>query len=199
MQKDPKFRYASAQQTADVLDAWLTKYKALVPSHVGGGSSVSLGDEKEPRDGSGSSSSPSAFDTVSNQGGDTKSGSSITNLSTSDSGVLVKVSKTPTIADSSSQIDLQIESNLRTKPHSTARKNQLSQTATANAAKRPVEARALTPLPDATSHKVLWLVGLVIMFVFAVLLGVFIARFTEKTPEPSIEPQTSVAKPSFLG
>ncbi len=110
IQKDPKFRYASAQQAAEVLENWLAAYRAAKPVRVGAdGSSLSLGDERDLPDAGSGSSARIAFDTVSNRGGDTKSGSSLTNLSTSDSGVIVKMKGASNPSDTSSQIDLQAE------------------------------------------------------------------------------------------
>ncbi len=181
MQKEPKFRYASAQQTAEVLEAWLAKYLATMPVKVGGGSSVTLGDEAE-REANDSQLSASSIDTVSNRGGDTQSGSSITNLSTSDSGVLVRVAKKASASDTSSQIDLQAEMARRSRIGGSSTHGGLSSAGLgANATRSTVAAHpapAASPLPKATVPKVIWIIGLLIMFVLAVLLGVFIARVT---------------------
>ncbi len=41
LQKDPKFRYISAAQTAEVLEAWLVKYSAQPAlQRAGGGGAV---------------------------------------------------------------------------------------------------------------------------------------------------------------
>jgi eukaryotic-like serine/threonine-protein kinase len=92
LQKDPKYRYASALQTAEALEAWLAKYKVAVAAGASN-SEVSLGDEVDGKSPSRSSDVVGAHvDTVSNRGGDTmagKSGSVV--LSTSDSGVLVRL------------------------------------------------------------------------------------------------------------
>ena len=118
LQKDPKYRYASATQTAEALDAWMAKNRVLaIPS---GNSSLRLGDESElGTSHSGLRMGSAMNDTLSNRGSDTMSGRSgsnvsgsssgsiITNLSASDSGVLVRLSNS---AISSSQIDLQAES-----------------------------------------------------------------------------------------
>ena len=112
LQKDPKFRYASAAQTAEVLENWLAKYRVHAPVGASSGdSSLSLGEESSARIRDGSSLCASV-DTVSNRGSDTlagKSGSIITNLSTSDSGVLVRIAKRASASDTSSQIDLESE------------------------------------------------------------------------------------------
>lgn len=181
LQKDPKFRYPTAAKTAAVLQAWLAKYRVAKPVGVGvGGSSLNLGDETEiskagSKTGSGSAAS---IDTVSNRGSDTlagKSGSSVTNLSTSDSGVLVRVNKQASASDTSSTINLESEIARRSQQ---ARNNP-------NIGKQDVPSEATGSLPDATSSRALWIIGLAVMFVLAVLLGVFIARLTEKGPEPT--------------
>ena len=111
MQKDPKFRYATAEQTAEVLEAWLAKRQ--VPKAVGvggGGSSLTLGDERDGLSKTGLSAA--SIDTVSNRGSDTldgKAGSSVTNLSTSDSGVLVRIRAGEGDSQIGSTIDLEAE------------------------------------------------------------------------------------------
>ena len=55
LQKDPKFRYPTAAATAEVLEAWLAKYKAqrvLQVAKGGSESSLNLGDETDPSTGS---------------------------------------------------------------------------------------------------------------------------------------------------
>jgi eukaryotic-like serine/threonine-protein kinase len=181
LQKDPKFRYASAQQTADVLEAWRAKYREQFPAGASG-SSLSLGDEPS---GASIGLSASSLDTVSNRSSDTSSGSSVTNLSTSDSGVLVRVAKKASASDTSSQIDLQAELARRSKSglssiHGAPTTNhpQLPAGASVSSA----SAQAASPLPSAPVPKLIWIIGLVIMFIIAVLLGVFIARVTTPTP-----------------
>ncbi|MEZ6134312.1 MAG: serine/threonine-protein kinase [Pirellulaceae bacterium] len=181
LQKDPKFRYASAQQTAEVLEAWLAKYAVRVGP---GGSSVSLGDETDARRGSGSGHSQSAFDTVSNRGGDTASGSSLTNLSSSDSGVLVRVAKKAAASsDASSQIDLQAEMARRSRIGNSSLHGansspgsstpQITGAAVQNAASRLAKPESSLPVPSGLP-KWVWIIILVIMFILAVLLGAFI-------------------------
>lgn len=188
LQKEPKFRYSSARQTAEVLEAWLVKYRSAMPVQVGNGSSVALGDEPESRSDSGSSPiASSTFDTVSNRGGDTQSGSSITNLSTSDSGVLVKIAKSASASDTSSQIDLQADIARRSRIGSGSslggQGSTVGQTSVVGAANLPAGASAAaSPLPNATIPKLIWIAGLLVMFVLAVLLGVFIARMTAPIP-----------------
>ena len=175
LQKDPKFRYPSAAHTANVLEEWRAKYREQLPPGASG-SSLSLGDESRT---GGSGLSASTLDTVSNRSSDTSSGSSVTNLSTSDSGVLVRVARKASASETSSQIDLQAELARRSKSGLSS----IHGAPAANAPKLPAGPAAPTvppasPLPSAPVPKLMWIVGLVIMFVFAVLLGVFIARIT---------------------
>ena len=177
LQKDPKFRYASGAQTAEVLEGWLAKYRAakLVPAGSGSESSVNLADEHERRSGS-DVNSQASIDTVSNRGSDTlagRSGSSVTNLSASDSGVLVRVKRKPGESDASSTIDLESEIARR----SQSRAGMSNPTSSQAAASQISEASAQT--------KVLWVIGLVVMFAVAVLLGVFIGVSSIQKPEDS--------------
>ncbi|HBE68349.1 MAG TPA: serine/threonine protein kinase, partial [Planctomycetaceae bacterium] len=111
MQKEAKFRYANCNAVADVLEGWLAKHRSAVKVPAGGGSSLSLGDERREASEPGTDSATST-DTVSNRGGDTvagKAGSSVTNLSASDSGVLLRIAKKAGASDASSTIDLEAE------------------------------------------------------------------------------------------
>lgn len=189
LQKDPKFRYASATQTAEVLEKWLAKYKAEKQGHSGDGSSVALGEESgvgSSRSGLGSSA---AIDTVSNRGGDTlagKSASSVTNLSTSDSGVLVRVAKKASASDTSSQIDLNAEIARRS-GNSSAHGSGLGKSTSQSRKGVTVNAPAPNPIPKQGGMRVIWIVGLIVMFIFAVFLGIVIARLTAPAaPAPSI-------------
>ncbi len=192
LQKDPKFRYSSAKQTAEVLEAWLAKYRTASLVRVGGGSSLSLGDEA---DGSGSSLSKlssSGLDTVSNRGSDTlagKSGSSITNLSTSDSGVLVRVAKRASASDTSSQIDLQAEMARRSKIGRSsihgAPATPGKRTTATTAPHLATPTAPASPLPQAAGPKLAWIIGLAVMFILAVLLGIVIARLTAPVAPPA--------------
>lgn len=185
MQKDAKFRYVSAAQTAEVLENWLAKYRVQSPVGVGGGnSSLTLGDEGDRR----GSSLSGTIDTVSNRGSDTlagKPGSSVTNLSTSDSGVLVRIAKRASASDTSSQIDLESEIARRSRIGGASSTHGSSKSVvrpnTPQPSMLPQPTPQSVPLPEATSHRVIWVVGLAIMFVLAVLLGVFIARMTAPT------------------
>ncbi len=203
LQKDPKFRYATATQTAEVLEAWLVKYRSQHPVGVGGeggSSSLTLGEENDSRGPGSRSSSISAasIDTVSNRGSDTlagKSGSSIVNLSTSDSGVLVRVANKANASDTSSQIDLESEiarrSQYRGGGLSSAHGSQSKPgpgpvPKSGSGLKRPApgipDNPAPSPIPEKTGPKVMWIIGLAIMFVLAVLLGVLIAKITPSAP-----------------
>ncbi|MFK7736689.1 MAG: serine/threonine protein kinase [Pirellulaceae bacterium] len=196
LQKDPKFRYADATATAEVLETWLVKYQAekLVPA--GGGSSVRLGDEKLTSGSSGSSFSNSKsgsgamLDTVSNRGEDTMAGrssSSVTNLSASDSGVLVRVQRAGKPGESDAGSTVNLESEI-------ARRSQ-SRTGVSGLGSNAQSSVHGQPLPQAASSgvKPIWIVGLCIMFLLAVLLGVFIAKVT--TPAvPSNDLQSAPAE-----
>ncbi|MCA9133377.1 MAG: serine/threonine protein kinase [Planctomycetales bacterium] len=200
MQKDPKFRYASAAQTAEVLEQWLAKCR--VASAVGvtaGNSSLTLGEEREGL-GQPGGSSLSAFDTVSNRGNDTlagKSGSSVTNLSTSDSGVLVRVVKRASASDTSSQIDLEAEIARRSQSRvggATSVHGGISRLGSAKPNLRVTAPAAApsVPIPHAPGPRLLWITGLAIMFVVAVLLGVLIARLTMTAPPSTPVPPTTL-------
>lgn len=189
MQKDPKFRYASAAQTAEVLEAWLAKQ-----ADGSSGSSLRLGDEHDP---SGSSSQvgsnlTAGVDTVSNRDGDTlsgKSGSLISSLSTSDSGVLVRIAKNANASDTSSQIDLESEIARRSQLRSGHGSAHGGQSVARTTTQKPLPAQPLlpaaTPIPTEGSRRILWIIGLAIMFILAVLLGVFIAYMTLDRVAPS--------------
>ncbi len=188
MQKDPKFRYASAALTAEVLEAWSAKQKVLSPAGGGGGgSSLNLGDEHDQRGSAlrGGSSFSAAIDTVSNRDSDTmsgRSGSVITNLSTSDSGVLVRIARNANASDTSSQIDLESEIARRSQLRSGHSSAHGGSTVVRTTPPAPLPGQPVAPnpapLPDATGPRVLWIIGLAFMFVVAVLLGVLIARLT---------------------
>lgn len=201
LQKDPKYRYSSAAQTADVLEAWLAKYKVAVAAGTSG-SSVSLGDEVDGKSTSRSSTVGGAIvDTVSNRGGDTlagKSGSVV--LSTSDSGVLVRLASTST---SGSAIDLQADSRgVKAKSPSSSsaagKPSPVKPVAGSTAGKKIDANKAngrspqTSPLPHEPHKKTLWIVGLIVMFVLAVLLGVVIARIADNRQPP--DPSSSLSK-----
>ncbi len=199
MQKDPKFRYPTAQKAAEVLEEWLAKYRAAKPVTAGGasGSSEDSGEGRSPGRGSDSSgggsshskSSGSLIDTVSNRESDTlagRSGSSVSTLSTSDSGVLVRRSEDSGASDSSSTINLELEIARRSRARS-----KLAATAGARQAaarqQGPSHPRAQAAPPQKAS-RVLWIIGLAVMFVLAVLLGVLIAKLTAQPVGPPTIP-----------
>ncbi len=182
MQKDPKFRYANSAQVAEVLQQWLAKYRVNQKVAVGGGSSVRLGDEHVDSSGSGSQG-PSVADTVSNRGGDTvagRGGSSVTNLSASDSGVLVRIAKNAGASDASSTIDLEAEIARRSQSRSGQSSAQGSRGPGSSAQSGFQQGSAAGqqpgPIPQAPVPRVLWIVGLVVMFFLAVVLGIVIDR-----------------------
>lgn len=182
MQKDPKFRYSSSAQVAEVLERWLAKHLAAKKVTVGGGeSSLSLGDERTESSGD-SSGSASMADTVSNRGGDTvagKSGSSVTNLSTSDSGVLVRIAKNAGASGAGSTIDLEAEiarrSQSRAGGQSSAQGSRGGSSVQSGLQPGSPEKQP-GPIPKSPVPRAIWIVGLVIMFILAVVLGIVIDR-----------------------
>lgn len=112
MQKDPRFRYASCLQVAEVLESWLAKYRESVRNNPARSdeANLSLTDILEGR-----TKSQANVDTVTNRGsgtigGKVPLGSAIVSLSTSDSGVLRAIAR----SDGStidSKIDLVHDSN----------------------------------------------------------------------------------------
>lgn len=177
LQKDPKFRYSSATQTAEVLETWLAKTRTPVSSSgSSAGSSVNLGEE---RSGDSGSAVEVGVDTISNRGDDTlagKSGSSVTNLSASDSGVLVR--RSPSESDASSKIDLEMEIARRSQSRAGSNISEIQ--------------------PTTSGIKPIYVVGLAIMFLFAVLLGVFIAKLTTPPPQSTSESETGAMKNTLV-
>jgi eukaryotic-like serine/threonine-protein kinase len=206
LQKDPKFRYASAAQTAEVLENWLAKYKAEKAARpvTVGGSSLELGDENDASVTSGSKAG-SMVDTVSNRGADTDagrstSGSTVGTLSASDSGVLVRIARKASISDTGSTINLEAEIARRGKSSDGTSSAHGAGTAFQNVAKGNVKtpsiargptavrpAPAPAPLPEKGIPRILWIIGLVIMFILAILLGFFIATLTTDHPPTTTE------------
>jgi len=194
LQKDPKFRYATAAATAEVLEAWSAKNKAqrvLQVAKGGSESSLNLGDEAEPATGS---KLGSAVDTVSNRGGDTVAGRSSDglSLSPSDSGVLVRVERKSGDSDSGSTIDLEAEIGRRTNASrggssasgsstkgpafvSPALKNSGAGSVSVASAHKAAPAQAL---PEKGVSRFLLIVGLILMFILAIFLGGVIAVLT---------------------
>ncbi len=187
LQKDPKYRYANALQTAEVLEAWLAKYKVAVAAGTSG-SSLRLGEEVDGRSPSRSSNIGGAVvDTVSNRAGDTlagKSGSEV--LSTSDSGVLVRV---VSASSSGSEIDLQKDAHGRPTGGSSAggKSNvtpaQRAKQSNIEAARAAQRVTAASPLPTEKRKKTLWIVGLIVMFIAAILLGVVIGTLAKRAQD----------------
>ena len=194
LQKDPKFRYSSAQQVAEVLREWLVKYRTerkLAKSRVG--SSDGIGDLGSADDSNGGLP---AIDTVSNRGGDTlagrssTTGSSIANLSASDSGVLVRINNRANASDASSKIDLEAEIKRRSARTASGSGKVVanSRASSSSGVNRPtnlqpvqkaVVASTVIVHRPSTFSRVMWAVGLGIMFILAVLLGAFIHDIAE--------------------
>jgi len=177
LQNDPEFRYASAGQTGEVLEAWLAKTKTPGSSSgASAGRSVILGDE---RGGDSGYAVEVGVDTISNRGDDTlagKSGSSVTNLSASDSGVLVR--RSPSESDASSKIDLEMEIARRSQSRAGSNISEIQ--------------------PTTSGIKPIYVVGLAIMFLFAVLLGVFIAKLTTPPTQSPKESETGALKNTLV-
>jgi eukaryotic-like serine/threonine-protein kinase len=220
MQKDPKYRYANARQTAEVLESWLAKSRVAVGA--GSGSSVRLGEESDQRTGGPRSSGAGSAlgDTVSNRGGDTlgdrSSTSEIQRLSASDSGTLIRLANS---SSSGSQIDLQADI-LRTRRRAAlsggpgAGGAGAAVTGTAGGGPRAAGESALlskkakkaglpttgqpqeTSLPGqwsiSGSNKIYWIVGAIAMFLLAVLLGMVIARLTDSWSAPTVDPSSVI-------
>ncbi|MGN6547336.1 MAG: serine/threonine protein kinase [Aureliella sp.] len=118
IQKDPKFRYGTANMVADVLEAWRVKYVAEHKAYAKGSGDGGTGDShlnlgEESSVGSGRQSA-SSIDTVSNRSSDTEAGRSSTigspsKLSTGDSGILMRIANKSSLSDASSRIDLEAE------------------------------------------------------------------------------------------
>ncbi len=163
LQKDPKFRYATAAQVAEVLEDWLERFRA--GDGMAGGSSLDLGTELETPLGT-----PGGLaDTVSNREHDTlagKSGSSVTNLAPSDSGVIIRV-KSGSVSDLSSAINLEAE---------IARRSAISSTA-AGASQSIGSNSVIETMAPTRSAKLMWIIGLAIMFLLAIVLGMAIAWY----------------------
>jgi serine/threonine-protein kinase len=212
LQKDPKFRYPTAAATAEVLEAWLAKYKAqrvLQVAKGGSESSVNLGDEADPAAGS---KPNSAVDTVSNRGGDTVTGKSSDglSLSPSDSGVLVRVEKKSSSSDSGSTIDLEAEIGRRTNPSRGGSSTSGSsikgpafaasglKNAGAHVAANP-EAAPAPVLPEKGISRFLLIVGLILMFILAIFLGGVIAVLTIRPSNPGAMRMDSNSSHEVIG
>ena len=151
IQKDPKFRYISCTQVAEVLESWRIKYlaerKQLAKVGAGksvGDSTLNLGDENGVFT---AGRSPSSVDTVSNRSGDTeagKSGTSPSKLASGDSGILMRIANKASNSDAGSRIDLEAEIRRRT-AQSTAHGQTSGAGRSASAAGGSVAARAIQP------------------------------------------------------
>ena len=110
MQKDPKFRYATCLQVAEILEAWLVKYRQETRDDPdkSRNNNLSVSDLLA----SGTKKSNQDVDTVTNGVNSTKvaQGSSVVILSTSDSGVLRAIIKSGSSAIDS-KIDLVHDTN----------------------------------------------------------------------------------------
>ncbi len=212
MQKDPKFRYASATQTAEVLETWLANYRVTVTP--GGRSPGPRGDEGSHVPSGSPFSSPSGHgsaDTLSNRGSDTMGGKSgsdlssgssiISHLSSSDSGILIRMANSAT---SSSRIDLQAESRssgrqpgLGNSPNASGKGSTMESrpkfnppavgrlgrgsAAQGRAKQNPsIPSQPQTEGNAISGRQTLWIVGGILMFVLAMLLGVVLARLTDR-------------------
>ena len=131
LQKEPRYRYKTAADVAEVLEGWLSKLHTPVKSTVGSGpgssgSNINVGssDSRGSDIGIGSSN-----DTVSSKGSDTFSGISGSDVfsdvkSPSDSGRMIKSGINKGIERGNSAIDLEVESGYvpkkprAVKPHS---------------------------------------------------------------------------------
>lgn len=195
IQKDPKFRYANCNAVADVLEQWLEKYKKEVASRAsrsGIDSSIGLGTEvSTDRSGSGARRSAGEVDTVNNAGGDTMGGRSRSNLSSSDSGVMLPVSFQNADSSVGSTIDLEAEIAKKLPSGGAAKRSNVQQPSAAAQPKpaaaapqvAPTVSRPAPPSPAAAPvpkmSRWLIIVGLTIMFVAAIALGVVLARWLD--------------------
>ncbi len=195
MQKDPKYRYPSCSAVAEVLGKWLAAYRA---SNVGardrvkvgvagialsGGSGVGV-DRKKGRQ--------NEVETVSNRGSDTIGGKlqegSALSLSASDSGVLRSIATKDLGSSIDSMLDLEKEIAKRSAGSSSGGKSKSGALGPIKGAAgvRPAPVggphKSPTPSPVAWSTGFKWLlvVGLIVMFILAVFLGIFIGAMTPK-------------------
>jgi len=128
MQKDPKFRYANCLQVAEVLEAWLVKYRKEVKDDPAKHRNANLSIEEMLGDSL--KKSNANVDTVANRGNSTKValGSAIVSLSASDSGVLRAIAKSEA-STIDSKIDLVHDSSA---PHTKKSKSQAIAKATSS-------------------------------------------------------------------
>lgn len=154
IQKDPKFRYASGNQVAEVLDGWRVKYLAERKRFAKVGASgvddshLNLGEES----GAGIGLQPSSVDTVSNRSGDTEAGKSSggSKLSSGDSGILMRIANKASNSDAGSRIDLEAEIRRRASQstsHGQANPGQTNRGGNAAASKSTATSGAPTSSP----------------------------------------------------
>ncbi len=200
MQKDPRYRYANCLQVAEILEAWLAKYRKETEGDPSKNknNNLSVADLLDE----GTKKSKHDVDTVANRGNSTKValGSSVVSLSASDSGVLRAIAKSEA-SSIDSKIDLVHDSN---KPNAKKSKSQAIAKATSpisNAPKgnaggsspllKPIEkgktagqpnkqadARSSKAYPKQKSNVLLFVgVGVVTLVLFAgILFAVFATR-----------------------
>jgi serine/threonine-protein kinase len=183
LQKDPKYRYQTAKEVAEIFEKFSRRIPKGQPVRIG------LGDAPDPIDtlsslsfnessGSGVTDEEVHHDTVTNKHDDTLASSRSKLIRQQDelassSGRLVKVNKFNSLGDSStgSLIDLEIESGFRD-PRNQKRKEDQAIIDSDTQLRRPakVQRQAMDPL----------LLGTIIaaLFVAALVLGYFIARMT---------------------
>ncbi len=200
MQKDPRYRYANCLQVAEILEAWLAKYRKETEGDPSKNknNNLSVADLLDE----GTKKSKHDVDTVANRGNSTKVaiGSSVVSLSASDSGVLRAIAKSEG-SSVDSKIDLVHDSN---KPNAQKSKSQaiakatspISNTSKGNAGgsspllkpiekgkaagqpAKQVEARSSKANPNQKSNVLLFVgVGVVTLVLFAgILFAVFATR-----------------------
>jgi serine/threonine-protein kinase len=200
MQKDPRYRYANCLQVAEILEAWLAKYRKETEGDPSKNknNNLSVADLLDE----GTKKSKHDVDTVANRGNSTKVaiGSSVVSLSASDSGVLRAIAKSEG-SSIDSNIDLVHDSN---KPNAQKSKSQAIAKATSPISNTPkgnaggsspllkpiengktagqpakqVEARPSKANPKQKSNVLLFVgVGVVTLVLFAgILFAVFATR-----------------------
>jgi serine/threonine-protein kinase len=201
MQKDRKFRYPSCTVVSELLEKWVKEYRAhlaqpvrkiaLVPANSdGAGSGLGLGSNRSEV-GRNRSIGTGAAETVSNRGGDTmggRSGSAIS-LSTSDSGVLYAIANRDMDSTNGSQIDLEKDVSIkggtragRASAKSSASAGKTSANKSVGPTRGPEWGKAAdVPVAHAAGQRwPMWMivVGLVLMFLVAVILGIVIGTQT---------------------
>jgi eukaryotic-like serine/threonine-protein kinase len=203
MQKDPAYRYADCRQVEQMLSRWLASYQRsehpqpsfakIGPAAAAPSPSGQAGDwGRLPPDWGTQRDIADEHDTLVGRSHPGAS-SSMLNLSPTDSQILANASGR-SVADTGSHIDLERERGGR-RPADASRPNgpKTSQRGADRPGSAPVDkptlAQWLTPwlerLPNSRWTLVVALVGLMILFTLAVLLGVWIARSVSPEPPPS--------------